>query len=245
MRSTLFLLLASYVLIAASESGLEEGPISYGVDISWPIHRTNVSSNYPWLPHNLDPNNTPTPLQYQNMSLAVLGDRQSMYNKYMKGCNDHYPGRGPVCSYTESDRIAMNSRQPASMQNYTDTGFKKIKCPSKVFSLIKEFWDKNQMKRKKEEWFAGSIYTNHWESPTHMVSVDDASLRGGGIQLKQAIWDAARETLEQWTGQELTECSLYGIRIYEEGAILAPHCDRLPLVSSGIINVAQDVDEPW
>lgn len=49
----------------------------------------------------------------------------------------------------------------------------------------------------------------------------------------------------EWTGQELTECSLYGIRIYPEGSVLATHVDRLPLVSSAIINVAQDVDEPW
>jgi prolyl 4-hydroxylase len=78
-----------------------------------------------------------------------------------------------------------------------------------------------------------------------MVSVENSSLRGGGSVLKQAIWDAARETIEEWTGQELTQCSLYGIRVYTEGAILAPHVDRLPLVSSAIVNVAQDVDEPW
>lgn len=30
-----------------------------------------------------------------------------------------------------------------------------------------------------------------------------------------------------------------------EGAVLNPHVDRLPLVSSCIINVAQDVDEDW
>merc|ERR1711983_758200 len=51
--------------------------------------------------------------------------------------------------------------------------------------------------------------------------------------------------MEEWTGEELTQCSLYGIRVYPEGAILATHVDRLPLVSSAIINVAQDVDEPW
>jgi len=39
--------------------------------------------------------------------------------------------------------------------------------------------------------------------------------------------------------------SLYGIRVYTEGAILSPHADRLPLVSSCIVNVAQDVDEDW
>lgn len=63
--------------------------------------------------------------------------------------------------------------------------------------------------------------------------------------MKSAIWNAARETIQEWTGEELTECSLYGIRVYTEGSVLAPHVDRLPLVSSAIINVAQDVDEPW
>ena len=84
-----------------------------------------------------------------------------------------------------------------------------------------------------------------WECPTYMVSVEDAKLRGGGRILKQAIWEAARSTIQEWTGEELTECSLYGVRVYKEGAILATHVDRLPLVSSAIINVAQDVDEPW
>ena len=78
-----------------------------------------------------------------------------------------------------------------------------------------------------------------------MVSVEDTSLRGGGHRLKGAIWDAAKDTIQEWTDQELTQCSLYGIRVYTEGAVLATHVDRLPLVSSAIVNVAQDVDEPW
>jgi prolyl 4-hydroxylase len=78
-----------------------------------------------------------------------------------------------------------------------------------------------------------------------MVSVEDGSLRGGGSRFKQSIWNAARDTIQEWTGQELTQCSLYGVRVYYEGSVLAPHVDRLPLVSSAIINVAQDLDEPW
>lgn len=78
-----------------------------------------------------------------------------------------------------------------------------------------------------------------------MVSVEDTSLRGAGYGLKQKIWNAARDIVSEWTGQELTQVSLYGIRRYKTGAILATHVDRLPLVSSAIINVAQDVDEPW
>ena len=86
---------------------------------------------------------------------------------------------------------------------------------------------------------------NNWQVPTEMVSVEDKSLRGGGGQLKNAIWEAARLTIQEWTGEELTPCSLYGIRIYKENSVLATHVDRLPLVSSAIINVDQDLDEPW
>lgn len=78
-----------------------------------------------------------------------------------------------------------------------------------------------------------------------MVSVENSKLRGGGFGLKSKIWESVRELIEGWTGMELKPTSMYGIRIYTEGAVLSPHVDRLPLVSSCIINVAQDVDEPW
>ena len=57
--------------------------------------------------------------------------------------------------------------------------------------------------------------------------------------LKAKIWDTAVDSVREWTGQDLTTSSLYGIRVYKSGAVLAPHVDRLPLVSSCIINVAQ------
>jgi len=132
-----------------------------------------------------------------------------------------------------------------AMQNYTDIGFKKIRAPAKLFEMLTEFWMTNKDDDYKEAWPPGNTYTNHWESPTYMVSVDDEELIGGGDDLRGRIWDAASETIQQWTGEDLTPCSLYGIRIYKEGSVLAPHVDRLPLVSSAIINVAQDVDEEW
>jgi hypothetical protein len=89
------------------------------------------------------------------------------------------------------------------------------------------------------------LCSNHWDYPSEIVSVEDTSMVGGGYVLKQHIWNAARDTIQEWTGQQLAECSLYGIRVYKEGSILATHVDRLPLVSSAIINVDQDVDEPW
>mmetsp|Transcript_14180 Transcript_14180/g.20251 ORF Transcript_14180/g.20251 Transcript_14180/m.20251 type:complete len:520 (+) Transcript_14180:159-1718(+) len=224
------------------------GQVAYGVDISWPMHSPLVSNNYPHLEHNRDGSGkTPIPDEYKDMPLQIMGNKRKLYEDYMQGCRDKFDKgkRNRSCDSYEEDRVQMSLRQPQSMQNYTELGFKKIKAPETVFRLVKEFWDTNKHKIETENWGRANSYANHWSSPTGFLSVEDSKLRGGGNKLKDRIWNAAKDTLEEWTGQELTPCSLYGIRIYHEGAILATHVDRLPLVSSAILNVAQDVDEPW
>lgn len=220
-------------------------PTIYGVDISYPIHQPTVSSNYDYLPHNVDPENTSIPWKHSGVPIQPLGDKQTFYEHLMQGCREFYSDKKQACDATERERVRMNLRQPKSMQNYTDFGFKKIRAPEELMTMLTEFWETNKGKEKNEQWGAGNTYTNHWQSPTMMLSVENAALPGGGFKLKNKIWDAARETIQEWTGQDLTPSSLYGIRIYKEDAVLAPHVDRLPLVSSAIINVAQDVDEDW
>ena len=75
--------------------------------------------------------------------------------------------------------------------------------------------------------------------------MENPYLRGGGEDLKTKIWESARDIVQWWIGESLATSSVYGIRVYQKGAVLIPHVDRLPLVSSAIINVAQDVEEPW
>jgi prolyl 4-hydroxylase len=179
------------------------------------------------------------------MVVNPLGDRQAKYNEFIQGCIDAFGKQGRRCVETETDRFEMSLRQPQSMQNYTKMGFKKIKAPADLFAVIQKFWLTNKDKAVEEKWGVGNTYTNNWISKSVMVSVEDTNLRGGGSEIKQHIWDAARDVIGEWTGQDLTQCSLYGIRVYKDGAMLAPHVDRLPLVSSAIINVDQDVDEPW
>jgi prolyl 4-hydroxylase len=208
------------------------------------MHHEKVSTNYAWLPHNLDPS-LPVPDEYKDMPIQPLGDIQSKVDKYLKACVEYYGERGHRCLDGEEGRVEMSLRQPQSMKNYTKLGYTKIRAPEPVFALIKEFWEANKGKENIENWGVGNVYVNHWDSPSYILSVEDASLDGGGHVLKKHIWNAARDTIQEWTGQSLVECSLYGIRIYKEGAILAPHVDRLPLVASAIINVDQDVDEPW
>eukprot|EP00586_Coscinodiscus_wailesii_P008116 CAMPEP_0172522434 /NCGR_PEP_ID=MMETSP1066-20121228/293120_1 /TAXON_ID=671091 /ORGANISM="Coscinodiscus wailesii, Strain CCMP2513" /LENGTH=469 /DNA_ID=CAMNT_0013305433 /DNA_START=130 /DNA_END=1539 /DNA_ORIENTATION=+ len=219
--------------------------IEYGVDVSFPMHHHSLSTNYPWLLHNADPANNPTPRHYRDMPLQPLGNRQKFYDDFMSGCRKHYGAQGPACDSVEEDRISMSLVQPRGMVNYTDTGFKKIKCPERMYKLIKDFYDENKGGEKEEQWFTGNTYTNHWDAPTYMVSFEDMRLRGAGSSLKRKLWNMAKETMQEWTGEEVTECSLYGVRVYKEGALLSTHVDRLPLVASAIINVDQDVDEPW
>lgn len=208
--------------VVGADDGLELndfGQKTYGVDVSFPIHHEKV------VPASGNP----------------LGDKQAFYDEFIEGCRNHYGGgrKGKACDSTERDRIAMSLRQPKSMTNYTEMGFKKIKAPEAVFKLIKDFWETNKGKATEENWSVGNTYTNHWLSNTDFVSIENPALRGGGALIKQRIWDAARNTLQEWVGEELTECSLYGIRVYKEGSVLATHVDRLPLVTSAIINVDQ------
>ena len=208
------------------------------------MQKAAVTENYPWLEHNIA-EDAPIPDEHVGRPIQHLGDRQTEYNRYIEGCLKFYGDKGNACLRSEADRVHMSLRQPASMKNYTDIGFRKIRAPDDLMDMLYSFWETNKDNESNEKWFTGNSYTNHWESPTTMVSVEDKTLAGGGFELKQRIWDAARGALEEWTGQELKESSLYGIRIYKEDAILATHVDRMPLISSCIINVAQDVDEDW
>lgn len=180
------------------------------------------------------------PIHYGIDKNSIQGKR---YNDLMAGCAKAYSQR--ECVATENTRLKMSRDQPASQYNYTELGFKKIRTPERVFEVIRNFFETNKDKKHAEKWGRGYTYTNHWQSPTYMVSTEDSHLRGAGGSLKSKIWSEIQPIIEEWTGHSIRPTSLYGIRIYTDGAVLATHVDRLPLVSSCIINVAQDVDEPW
>lgn len=66
-----------------------------------------------------------------------------------------------------------------------------------------------------------------------MVNVEDPEFAGGGETLKAKIWEAAKAGIKDWTGgAKLRPSSLYGIRVYKEGAILNSHVDRLVYLSA-------------
>eukprot|EP00597_Dinobryon_sp_UTEXLB2267_P003932 CAMPEP_0170074378 /NCGR_PEP_ID=MMETSP0019_2-20121128/11679_1 /TAXON_ID=98059 /ORGANISM="Dinobryon sp., Strain UTEXLB2267" /LENGTH=372 /DNA_ID=CAMNT_0010284615 /DNA_START=359 /DNA_END=1477 /DNA_ORIENTATION=+ len=138
----------------------------------------------------------------------------------------------------------MNLDQPKTEHNYTKLGFKKTKVPEAAWKPLLQFYEKYKDQAQTELWPRGYTYVNTWESPSHMVSFDNGNFREGG-SIKHQIWDLCKPIIEKWVGKPVQPTSFYGIRIYKDKAILATHVDRLPLVSSAIINIAQDVNEDW
>lgn len=102
------LLLRCYLIIAVTLATVaqDESAIEYGVDISFPMHHASVSTNYPWLPHNVD-KSKPTPNQYQGMPIQPLGNKQAAFEDYMQGCVDYYNknanGKGDRCTWNEAE----------------------------------------------------------------------------------------------------------------------------------------------
>jgi len=191
-----------------------------GVDFSWPMH------------HHLD-----------GARQRMLPSQSKEYEKFLQGCRDRYP-RGDLCMNTENQRVSLLLDQPAQSLNYTRLGFAKRRVPDSVWPQIQEFWKAIQDKDSVEVWNEGNTFTNHWASPTYMANLEDQRFPGG-VALKQKILDEIKPILERWTGLRLKHVSTYGVRVYKTDSILAPHVDRDPLVTSAIINVAQDVDEDW
>ena len=158
VRSFLLLLVSALTVgrstSSADGSNGRDETSSYGVDVSFPAHK-RISTNYPWLPHNVDPANNPTPKQYEDMPLQPLGDRQAAYNKHLQGCREFYGKDARQCDVYEYDRMLMNIRQPQSMQNYTDVGFLKTRAPQEIINLVTKFWEQNHLNQEQENWPVG------------------------------------------------------------------------------------------
>jgi len=211
-----------------------------GVDYSWPMHHHDI----------------------RHANSAEREQVAHRYSQFTKGCSFYYTEQ--ECSTSDRERMNMNFMQPKSMQNYTTAGYAKVATPPVVLNMLQQFYQqhKDTTALMRETWPPGNIYINHWASTVKMLPIagvppTSKSSRGGGgedepqqpslsFQQRQDIIAHIQPILETWSKMPLQATSLYGIREYRRGSILSPHCDRLPLVLSAIINVAQSgMEEPW
>ncbi len=186
------LLLPLLIQFVEGKVDLTKQPAEYGVDCSYPIH------------HGI--NQKECPYFYEQ------------YQKLMKGCAKEYSKE--ECEANEKDRLRMNRDQPKTQHNYTVIGFKHIKVPEDVWQMITNFYNQNKDNAKLEKWYRGNTIVNTWESPSYMVSFENSQFRGGN-NVKGKIWETVKPIIEEWVGRKVEPTSLYGIRIYKEGSILA------------------------
>jgi prolyl 4-hydroxylase len=172
----------------------------------------------------------------------LSGDKQELYERYIQQCDlaaqeenrrEGLPLDPHFCTFNDKYRIQMNREQPASVYNYTKLGYQKIRAPPRLFQLIQDFYQRNKH-RASIEWSSVNTYQNMWEYPSTMVRIENSALEGGGSHLYNQITAEAQKVLEEWVGQKLTPVSLYGVREYHRGSLLAPHVDRMPLITSAI-----------
>jgi prolyl 4-hydroxylase len=164
------------------------------------------------------------------------------YQELIQGCWTRFTKK--ECEKTERDRMERNYDQPQSQHNYTRVGSKKIRLPEDVIAHLEEYVRENRHKKYKEDWPPAYTYINFWDSPTYIIGIDEEE--ESGRKLQHHVQRAVKPFVEEWTGQKVVESGFYGIRIYTKDSIIPTHVDRLPLVSSLIINVFQeDMEGEW
>lgn len=133
----------------------------------------------------------------------------------------------------------MSSREIGEfVPNYTDIGFKKTVLPDFLFQKINNFYHQNR-NNKLDEHEPDFIMTSDNKGRSSILINLSNSLRA-------EIHECMKPMLEEWCGKELKPTYVYGIREYQNKAILKSHRDRIEThVISVIINVDQEVNEDW
>jgi prolyl 4-hydroxylase len=122
---------------------------------------------------------------------------------------------------------------------YTEVGFTRAQLPQPLFAKISRFYQDNKNKQN-DEHIPGNFVVNAQtnKSASNLIDLPDT--------LRQEIHDVLLPLMEDWCGQKLDPTFVYGIRVYQDKAVLKTHRDRYEThIISAIINVAQDVNQDW
>ena len=199
MRSLLLLFalaLASSTCASDNADQTSQHEARYGADVSIPIHHQWFRGDDPSLSDG-----------------GTMAHRKRFYRDFMNKWKQDLIKMGEDPSEAdneERERIQGNIEQPAMMVNYTSTGYLKTRAPQELRDLLTQFWEANKHLQKLE---GSNSVINSFETPTTVVGLDDTDIRAGGNRMKEAIWNATRPLVSEWTGQRLAGTSIYGIRV--------------------------------
>ena len=121
---------------------------------------------------------------------------------------------------------------------YTKDGFYKDKLDHNLHKKVLDFHNANSGSLQVENVAGGYIKTEGKGSASHTIELPN--------DLRDEIHESLLNKAEKWSGIKLLPTYVYGVRIYNRGAILSVHRDREETHIIGvIINIDQDVETDW
>jgi len=145
-----------------------------------------------------------------------------------------------ICEKSELERLERVRNQPQYIQNYTEVGYSQQSLQDDLFEELSKFYlaEDPAFVVRDEQWAETSSHINYWSTTTKMKSVEK--------NLKDRVVAAVAEMVEQWIGKKVLPVASYGIRIYEDNAVIFQNVNQPPLALSVIINVVQEqVEDGW
>jgi prolyl 4-hydroxylase len=168
------------------------------------------------------------PNQVVNVVNEIEQENQQSFDFiFLEGCRRHYSDNDDPCWKSEQQRLWLNKNQPRQLTNLTDTGYAFLSVKSELAETLVQFWTLQKNEAKEERWPRGISHVNHWDSPTRYLELTSS--------VERKIYQTLLPVVENWVGTRLIPTALYGIRVYQKGAMIAPHVERLPLVISCIM----------
>ncbi len=122
------------------------------------------------------------------------------------------------------------------LKNYHSVGFEKFQIPPTLFDKLQSFLWKNSDSQI-DETGSEDYLTNFDRHPSTIIQIPEA--------LIEETAEATQPILEKWGSVALELSAVYGIRKYARGSTLSTHRDRDTHILSAILNIDQEVDEPW
>ena len=125
-------------------------------------------------------------------------------------------------------------------RTFTELGFTVGRVPDDLWTSLVTYYNANAMNFHNEEWMKkGGVHVNWWEVDAYMIGIP--------WRLKRYWQSRLKKLVEMWSGVQLENTDIYGMRRYEHGARLLTHVDREQThAASMIINIAQgSIKEPW
>lgn len=147
----------------------------------------------------------------------------------------------------------LNAGMESMVVPFTKEGFFKEKIPESLYQeLLKERQQILDTRGLEEEEGNLAIANNQALivndnlQQSKLMKIHRYQMMPVSDEVKETIFKGLGPLAEGWAQLKLLPTSIYGIRRYRNNSMLATHIDKTSThVISAIMNIAQDVEEPW